>query len=322
MKAVDKASVAEVEEPVPGTCSLEVPVRMLQVVGVAAKENTRYAMDGVLIDADRAKGLICAVATDGRRLVVAEWNTRLFDTPLSVLVPGDVARNAVKLAKQYEAGDEEPMAVVSRDGDEYAVTVRTDAGEAILNWQKMELPFPPYRECIPDWADSTGVASIGITPSLVAGTLTTLQKIVGEEPLVRVYLPSKPDKPLGFESQDGGKLKALGVVMPANIEGWIEKPQQIKGEKKPPKEEAAPLPFAASGDSTPIGALDLPDPTAAKLRRHGLDTVAKILKAAGDDESLASLIDHDSGGGVDDRIGPREVTAIRKALKAAPVAVA
>jgi ParB/RepB/Spo0J family partition protein len=59
-----------------------------------------------------------------------------------------------------------------------------------------------------------------------------------------------------------------------------------------------------------IEALDLSDAIQAKLRRHDLHTIDAIRRAGGGD--CTKLTDLSSG---DDRFGPREVTAIRKAVE-------
>jgi ParB/RepB/Spo0J family partition protein len=69
------------------------------------------------------------------------------------------------------------------------------------------------------------------------------------------------------------------------------------------------LPPANPADE--IEALDLSDPLTAKLRRHGLETVAAIEAAGG-----ANLADLSDLGAASDRFGPREIAAIRKAIKA------
>lgn len=233
------------------TRTIEIPVRMLHAVGVAAKENTRFSMDAVLIDVSCEHATIAAVATDGRCMVVAEWGKGLYDADERLVVPGDVARSAAKLATQAAVGDPEPMASLScSEGRACEVKVLTNDGVAVLSWQETDVPFPPYRDVIPDWSGSTGVATIGITPELLAKALKTLQKMVGEDTRARVYLPSELNRPLGFEASDD-TLKVLAIVMPANIGEWLEKPQAVKGEKKAAAaedDETEPLPFAEKKD--------------------------------------------------------------------------
>lgn len=196
---------------------VEIPVAMFNVVGGAAKANSRYAIDGVLVETPDGAGRVSVAATDGRRLIVAETDNGLFNQPCRVIVPGDVARSVVKLAT-CGANDDVPTATirVGDDGD-CSVTVLTNDGKATLDWQEVTDPFPPYRDVIPQWGDAPATALIGISPDLVASTLKAMRKTVGTESRVRVYLPPQPDRPLGFESFGNG-LKVLAVVMTVKLE--------------------------------------------------------------------------------------------------------
>lgn len=207
--------------------TVEIPVAMFHVVGGAAKENSRYAIDGVLVETPDGAGRVSVAATDGRRLIVAETDNGLFNQPCHVIVPGDVARSVVKLAT-CGANDDVPTATIKVDemGD-CSVTVLTNDGKATLDWQEVTDPFPPYRDVIPKWEDAPATALIGISPELVATTLKAMQKTVGADSRVRVYLPPQSDRPLVFESH-GNDLKVLAVVMPVKIEEWTE--QQIQGD--------------------------------------------------------------------------------------------
>ena len=105
---------------------VSIPVRMLHAVGVAAKENSRYSIDGVLIEVDHTTGILSVAATDGRRLIVAQVDRQLFDDDLRILINGGVARNAVKLAcDAINPGETEPMALVRRKDDICSLEVRT-----------------------------------------------------------------------------------------------------------------------------------------------------------------------------------------------------
>ncbi len=211
------------DQPVtPTPVSLDVPIRMLNTIRVAAKDNGRYAIDGVYVETRDELGLISVAATDGRRLIIAEWNRGLFDDEVHLLIPGMVARNAVHLATRPRGKDDEPMATIEQDGEDCTLTVFTTAGDVAFHWSTMELAFPPYRDVVPDWSDSTGLARIGIKPELFYGSLKALQEVVGDDKPVRFYLPNTPDRAIGLEAQDGDIMKALAVIMPVKIEEWTE----------------------------------------------------------------------------------------------------
>jgi hypothetical protein len=213
------------------TKRIEIPVRMLHVSALAAKETGRYMMECVLIES-RTEGVVAAIATDGRRLIVSETSKGLFDGDGAIMIPRDIAKSAAKLAKtKTESGDDEPMAEISQTGAVCSVTVFGGEGNVVFTWDEITAQFPPYREIIPDWSASSGIARIGVTPELVAGALKTLEKISGMD-AVRVFLPPKDNGPIGFEAYSGALgITTLALVMPKNIDGW--KVQKIKGEKKP-----------------------------------------------------------------------------------------
>lgn len=218
-------------ENVKSPVRVEIPVRMLHVAAMAAKEPGRYLTNCVLVESSQ-ESTVSTVATDGRRLVIAQTNKGLFDGPGTILIPADVAKSAAKLAKaKNEAGDDEPQAEITEAGDECSITVFAGEGNAVFYWDRIDGQYPPYRAIIPDWTNSKGIARIGVTPELVAGSLKTLEKVSGMD-CVRLFMPGEDNQPIGFEAHDDELgITTLAIVMPTAIDGW--KVQKIKAEKKP-----------------------------------------------------------------------------------------
>lgn len=218
---------AEEDEPV-----FEIPARILHVVGVAAKDESKYAMTGVLIEADRVAKVVTAMATDGRRLMVATCNQGIFDGVETVYIPKSIARNAARVSTVRPGKDSDAIVTIRRDGDDCHLTAYTQDGPIVFEWQMdPAVKYPPYRDVIPDWSDSEGIERFGITGDLVASTITWMQKVVGKAPKIKVHLPSRPDRAFGFEAQDGETLRALAVMMPAVIDGWVDHPKPEKKEE-------------------------------------------------------------------------------------------
>lgn len=128
---------------------LELPagrmLRMIQeTVFAAAREETRYAINGVLIDA--AAGCVRMVATDGRRLSISYENV---DTKaeFKVVVP---LRALNTLARALAEGSKN--ALVVDVGDKQIVF---NTGKMQLVSQLLETRFPDYEGVLPKAADTT-----------------------------------------------------------------------------------------------------------------------------------------------------------------------
>jgi DNA polymerase-3 subunit beta len=120
-------------------------LRMIQeTMFAAAKEETRYAINGVLLDA--AAGCVRMVATDGRRLAISYENT---DTKaeFKVVVP---LRALATLSRALTEGSKEPLRI--EVGDKQIVFT---TGKALLVSQLLETRFPDYEGVLPKSADTT-----------------------------------------------------------------------------------------------------------------------------------------------------------------------
>jgi DNA polymerase III subunit beta len=141
-------------EPLSGDDSVKVSVpasvldRMFkQVEFAAAKESTRYAFNGLLMD---IKGLrLRCVATDGRRMAMSEHTMGADMPPVRAIVP----RDAVRVILQMEpSGDVEITIDPSR-----AVFVldRVRFGTCLIEGQ-----FPPYDDIIPSDPSTTATMAV------------------------------------------------------------------------------------------------------------------------------------------------------------------
>lgn len=128
---------------------LDVPsgriLRMIQeTVFAAAREETRYAINGVLLDS--GSGCLRLVATDGRRLAISYVNTDS-KTEFKVVVP---MRALNTLARALTEGSKEPLRI--EVGDKQIVFT---TGKMQLVSQLLDTRFPDYEGVLPKSADTT-----------------------------------------------------------------------------------------------------------------------------------------------------------------------
>ncbi|HEU4419690.1 MAG TPA: DNA polymerase III subunit beta [Planctomycetota bacterium] len=155
-------------------------LRMIQeTVFAAAREETRYAINGVLLDS--AAGCLRMVATDGRRLSISYQNTDS-KTEFKVVVP---LRALNTLARAIPEGKKEPMTI---DVGEKQVTF-TIGGVQLVS-QLLETRFPDYEGVLPKSAETTLEVSKAVIESalrraaiLSASEMRMVRFEVGEQSL-------------------------------------------------------------------------------------------------------------------------------------------
>jgi DNA polymerase-3 subunit beta len=132
-------------------------LRMIQeTVFAAAREETRYAINGVLLDA--SAGTVRMVATDGRRLAISYAATET-KAEFKVVVP---LRALNTLARALSEGSKETLRI--EVGDKQAVFA---TGKAQLVSQLLETRFPDYEGVLPKSADTT----VEISRAVLEGAL-------------------------------------------------------------------------------------------------------------------------------------------------------
>lgn len=110
-----------------------------------AKDNSRYAVNGVLFD--RKDSHITAVATDGRRLALAKGSCKPLEAsegPPSVIVPAKALAMALRVLTN-------PEQVVRVRFNDNQILFGTDA--AVLSSNLVDGNFPPYKDVIPRDSD-------------------------------------------------------------------------------------------------------------------------------------------------------------------------
>ncbi len=110
----------------------------------AARENSRYAINGVLLVRDGKK--LEMVATDGRRLAKCSATTEAKSDPARCIIPSKALSMLLKLADEPE----EPVHVAITDS-RAVFAFGDDAADAraTLSTSLVEGTFPPYEDVIP-----------------------------------------------------------------------------------------------------------------------------------------------------------------------------
>jgi DNA polymerase III subunit beta len=112
-----------------------------------ARENSRYAINGVLVKRDGKR--LEFVATDGRRLALARANLTGGEKdakPVSCIVPTKALNMLLKLIQEHD----EPVQVAITDNQVlFSFGTSASPGRAVLVSNLVEGAFPPYEDVIP-----------------------------------------------------------------------------------------------------------------------------------------------------------------------------
>ena len=130
-----------------------------------ARENSRYAINGVLLKRDAKK--IAMVATDGRRLALAKGSC----TPASGAGDGGqciVPTKALSLALKLLATASDTVQVAVTDNQIiFAFTGDDDSEATVLASNLVEGTFPPYEDVLPKDQDKKATLNVDVLSSAV-----------------------------------------------------------------------------------------------------------------------------------------------------------
>lgn len=128
-----------------------------------AKENSRYAINGVLLRREGKRFEM--VATDGRRLALCRQSTGDKDTAsVSCIVPSKALNLLLKLIDDPEA----PIQIAITDNQIlFSLGGETATGRAVLTSNLVEGTFPPYEDVIPKDQDKKVVFDRDVLGSAV-----------------------------------------------------------------------------------------------------------------------------------------------------------
>lgn len=114
----------------------------------AARENSRYAINGVLVRREGKK--LEFVATDGRRLAFCRTTLAEEGEPITCIVP---SKALTMLSKLVDDPDEVVTVSISDNQIVFAFSAGDGTGRALIASNLVEGSFPPYEDVIPKGHD-------------------------------------------------------------------------------------------------------------------------------------------------------------------------
>jgi DNA polymerase-3 subunit beta len=200
-----------------------------QTLFATARENSRYAINGVLFEREGNK--LAVVATDGHRLALAKGTCKATGddkTPRSAIVPTKALNLLLRLFDDAEQ-------TVSVKVDDSRILFKTE--DAVLASNLVEGNFPPYKDVIPKDGDRkatlstdsfisairraallTNEESKGVRMAFAKSglTLTSRAPEMGEAE-IKVELPEYQGEPVEIGFNPAYLLDALKVVDESQI---------------------------------------------------------------------------------------------------------
>ncbi len=120
-----------------------------------ARENSRYAINGVLLE--REKNKVCVVATDGHRLAMAKGDCKGGKADsATAIVPTRALQQLIKII-----GDDDETVKVKIADNQILFATET----ALLTSNLVEGNFPPYKDVIPKDGDKKATVNTGVLAS-------------------------------------------------------------------------------------------------------------------------------------------------------------
>jgi len=177
-------------------------LRMIQeTVFAAAREETRYAINGVMMDC--GDGCLRLVATDGRRLAISYENIET-KNEFRAVVP---LRALTTLGKALPEGDKTPLKIEVSDKQ-----IAFTNGRIQLVSQLLETRFPDYEGVVPKSADTT----VEIETATLEGALRRASILAATE--MRMVRFEVNDKQLRLTAESTARGRA-DVTIDAVIKG-------------------------------------------------------------------------------------------------------
>ena len=209
-----------------------IPKHIFKIVAATSKDNTRYAINGVLGERHE-QGRCAAVATDGRRLLKATWDDaearKRHPAPkghatnpkpgFSAIIPPDdwhqVDKNTPKNAPYHSLRDSllDELSATPTHADFVADTT---TGPIEIRTGLIDGKFPDYEQVIPQYNEGEDAIAYTVDPHMLANTLKTLADVADLErgQAVRLIVPTDVTKPLVISTSAPHEPQVLAVQMP------------------------------------------------------------------------------------------------------------
>ena len=176
---------------------------LLKIGKMAARENTRYSINSVQIVQKGRKCSICA--TDGKRILLAEWDLDSKPIPgtnLKALVPANVCAEVVKAGRGHR---------IDFDGKQF-----TFNGSSINAEVDTDSHFPDYRAILN--SEPGSVDRIGFDPKLFYPLLQVMGALVDPANKGVEFIMGKgPARPITLKGETESGVKLTGMIMPVNL---------------------------------------------------------------------------------------------------------
>lgn len=122
-----------------------------QTIYATARENSRYAINGVLLEQDGNK--VTVVATDGHRLAMSKGDCKgSKGSTKTAIVPTKALQQLIKILSD----DDQPVKVKAADNQ-----IMFETADALLTTNLVEGNFPPYKDVIPKDGDKKATLDTG-----------------------------------------------------------------------------------------------------------------------------------------------------------------
>lgn len=180
-----------------GGASFSLPAgRLIELVRrtlfAAARENSRYAINGVLLKRDGKR--LEFVATDGRRLALCRDTLSEDGETVSCIVPSKALGMLLKLVDDPE---EEVVVAVTDNRIVFGFGAGDGDGRALLASNLVEGSFPPYEDVIPKGQD----IKVGFDRDVLASAVRRAALLTNEESRGVRMMFSRGDRKLELSSR-------------------------------------------------------------------------------------------------------------------------
>jgi len=248
-----------------------IPKEILALGKIAAKNASRYAMTSIRLE--RHNGTPRALATDGHRALIFTWDEpEVADFPriegmnrkhvndYAVNIPVDalasaakgIARRSFKPVLSHMLLDESDLKTVRLAATTLDRVTRAEAMAEEANFPPLDdvMPQPDQDKTLFDPAVHVEVpftyVRIAVNAKLMAEMLIAMVSAAGEDAEHRVTLtvPIMHNRPIRLDTHTYDR-RAVGVVMPVNLQQDVESPPESASETTMPEAAPETAPVAA-----------------------------------------------------------------------------
>jgi hypothetical protein len=248
------------------------PRTVANVAKVCGEDRSKFPLDSVELSRDD-KGNALAVATDGKRFIVAKWKDRLTGQDyleasngeakveakpdFNVLIPIKPWEEIFKAIpkKTEKPALEHALVPEDQSGKNITLETREDDGTIrSIGAKRVEGTFPAWRNAVPEYelktsdVTSNKAVRIRLDAELLAELVKTVYVTAGKDnPYIDLIVPENQLKPVEVRSNADTGILVTGLIFPINAPDTVRAytgalPANVPGTPAPPSTpvEAAP----------------------------------------------------------------------------------